>query len=118
MDPSHKKFRISGPEIRQLIPNLGGCVASDRIVVDGLNVGYMYREEPRDDVDSGWAFLSGDESQDYVDVPANWGVYAVNTICNYDPAIIPYLDSPSGKAFGRTQGTGSFEEEEFREDRE
>jgi hypothetical protein len=39
-------FKIPGEQIRRLIPNLGGCFASDRITVDGAPVGYMYREEP------------------------------------------------------------------------
>jgi Protein of unknown function (DUF2185) len=33
--------------------------------------------------------------------PDNWALYDVNTIANYDPTIIPYLDSPVGSAFGR-----------------
>ena len=43
--------------------------------------------------------------------PANLARYDVNTICNYDPAIIPYLESPVGRAFGRVEGTSKFEEE-------
>lgn len=111
MDPTKKRFKIPGDQIRQLIPNMGGCLASDRIMVDGLPVGYMYREEPDRDVDSGWRFLSGDESQVYVDDPDHLGIYAVNTVCNYDPSIIPYLDSPVGSAFGRVAGTDTFQAE-------
>lgn len=38
-----------------------GCFASDRIMVDGCPIGYMYREMPDDDTefsrsDSGWGF--------------------------------------------------------------
>lgn len=111
MDPTKKAFRIPGDQIRELIPNMGGCYASDRIMVDGLVVGYMYREESAHDVDSGWRFLSGDESQAYIDDPDRLGIYAVNTVCNYDPAIIPYLDSPTGSVFGRVEGTDIFQSE-------
>ena len=47
-----------------------GCFATDRILVDGEKVGYMYREEPADgnDWDSGWRFTAGDESQEYMDL--------------------------------------------------
>jgi hypothetical protein len=40
-------------------------------------------------------------------------VYEVNTICNYEPAIIPYLGAPIGSAFGRVAGTDIFEAEDF-----
>jgi hypothetical protein len=94
MDPRKKAFKISAGQIKSLISDMGGCYASDRITVDGMKVGYMYREEPDQDVDSGWRFFSGDESQEYGDNPDNFAIYEVNTICNYDPAIIRYLDAP------------------------
>jgi hypothetical protein len=71
----------------------------------------MYREQPRSDHDSGWHFFAGDESQEYADDADNFALYDVNTICNYDPAIIPLLDAPLGSAFGRVTGTDTFEPE-------
>ena len=106
-----KKFCKGADEIRQLIPDRGGCLASDRILVDGAAVGFMYREAASGSVQSGWVFTAGDEDQEYVDQPENWAVYEVNTICNYDPAIIPYLDHPVGAALGRVEGSDEFEEE-------
>src|SRR6185503_3859975 len=111
MNPSDKKFKIPRDKIRQLIQNMGGCFASDRITVDGALVGYMYREQPDDDADSGWRFFAGDESEEYADTPENFGIYEVNTICNYDVAIIPFLDAPFGSTFGRVAGTDQFEPE-------
>jgi hypothetical protein len=108
-----KSFKISGDQIRSLIPSMEGCFASDRITVDGARVGYMYREHPSKDGDSGWRFFAGDEPQEYVDDPNNLGIYEVNTICNYDSAIIPFLDAPVGSAFGRVPGTDRFKAEEF-----
>jgi len=68
----------------------------------------MYRDPPSNDVDSGWTFLSGDEAQDYLDNPANLGIYDVNTIANYDPSIIGYLDAPVLSAFERRPETNEF----------
>jgi hypothetical protein len=118
MDPRDKTFRIPGDHIRRIIPNMGGCFASDRITVDGAPVGYMYREQPDKKVDSGWRFFAGDESQEYADTPDNFALYEVNTICNYDPAIIPFLDAPVGSAFCRVPGTDRFEPEDFTEGHE
>jgi len=99
-----KKFRLSAEQIMPLATGLGGCIASDRIVVDGCKVGYMYRETPDNRMDSGWRFLAGDEDDGYTNEPANHGIYDVNTIANYDPEIIPYLDSGAGCAFERAAG--------------
>ena len=99
--PLDKKFKILGDKIVDLIGNIGGCIATDKITVDGLPVGYMYREEPSNDLDNGWRFFSGTEDQDYVDNPDNCCVYNTNTIANYDPAIIPYLDLPEGTHLDR-----------------
>ena len=103
-----KNFKLKAEEIKELIKGLGACFATDKITVDGLPVGYMYREEPDDDFDSGWRFFSGTETQDYVDDPNNTLIYDVNTIANYDKAIIPFLNAPYGAAFERVEGTNEF----------
>jgi hypothetical protein len=104
-----KKFAISGDAIRPLAPNNGACIASDRITVDGVPVGYMYREEPDNEIDSGWRFLAGDETDDYMDDSTKHDVYDVNTIANYDPEIIPLLDAPTGSEFARIAPGGPLE---------
>jgi hypothetical protein len=108
MAKSQKTFVLQADQIRPLVGYLGWCFATDRITVDGQKVGYMYREEPEDDTDSGWRFLSGTESQEYLDDPENLAIYDVNTIANYDPDIIPFLDAPVGAAFERSEGSGPF----------
>ena len=99
-----KKFAIPGDQIKPVAEGYGGCFATDMITVENRRVGYMYREEPDFDADSGWRFFSGGESQDHVDDPANTSIYDVNTIANYDPDIIPFLDAPVGSTFERGVG--------------
>ncbi|XQA62837.1 DUF2185 domain-containing protein [Xanthomonas sacchari] len=94
-----KQFRLSQDQIKPMAEGYGGCIATDRITVDGDSVRFMYREAPDNDVDSGWRFMSGYEDDAYMDNPANHAVYDVNTIANYDPSIIPFLDAPEGSAF-------------------
>jgi hypothetical protein len=84
-------------------PNRGGCIASDRITVDGEPVGFMYRDQPANELDSGWRMMAGDESEDYMDEPSNHEVYDLNTIANYDPDIVPLLDAPIGAEFERSE---------------
>jgi len=79
-----------------------GCFVSDMITKEGYKVGYMYREIPDDNVpDSGWRFLAGNEDEQYTDNPDNLHIFAINTVCNYDPDIIPYLSAEYGNAFIR-----------------
>lgn len=106
--PQNKQFKLRPEEIQKLIPPMGACFSTDHITIQGLPVGYMYREEPDNNMDSGWCFFSGTESREYLDDANNISLYDVNTIANYDPAIIPYLDSPSGTQLDRIFGTNQF----------
>ncbi len=90
-----KNFKIKAEELIELV-SFGGCIATDKITVEGLPVKYMYRSIPNNDIDSGWRFFSGTETQEYIDDLNNSRVYEVNTIANYDQSIIPYLDLPLG----------------------
>lgn len=94
----NKVFKLKADEIVKVI-DFGGCLATDRITVDGARVGYMYREEPANELDSGWRFFAGDEDEEYLADSNNTMVYAVNTIANYDPGILFYLDAPEGSRF-------------------
>jgi len=98
-----KTYYLTSSEIRELVPGRGSCIASDRILIDGARVGYLYREPPDNEIDSGWRFFSGDESQEYTDNASNFALYDVNTVANYDPQIIPLLDAPYGSAYERDQ---------------
>ncbi|MCL2873276.1 MAG: DUF2185 domain-containing protein, partial [Betaproteobacteria bacterium] len=102
-------------EIKPLAPNRGGCIATDMITVQGMPVGYMVREQSEHTDDSGWSFSAGIESQEYMDDTSNHGVYDVNTIANYSPDIIPFLDAPPFSAFARDKETGKFVEIPYEE---
>jgi len=100
-----KRFAIPRSQIRDLVSAPGGCFITDRVTIDGRPIGYMYREEADHSADSGWRFFAGDETPEYVDDATNMAIYAVNTAANYDPDIIPFLDTPAPCAFekvGRT----------------
>ena len=98
-------------EIQQLTDIKGGCLASNKITVDDEKVGYAYREKPDENFsnDSGWRFLAGDENEEYLANPDNFHVFELNTICNYDEAITPILESKIGSAFIR-KGDGLIED--------
>lgn len=104
--------------MKPLAEGHGYAFATDMISVAGQKVGYMYREEPEEDDDSGWCFMAGDETQDYMDDPNNLGMFDVNSIANFDPDIIPFLDAPFETAYARNEVTGEFEEVEYEAEEE
>lgn len=100
----NRDYHVKAEDMKDLLPDWAGadgCIATNRITVEGCKVGYCYREEPDGDWDSGWRFTAGDESGAYMDDPNNAGIYKLNTICNDDPEIIPLLNTPAPCAFER-----------------
>ena len=92
--------------MKNLLPDwdgANGCIATNRITVEGCKVGYCYREKPDGDWDSGWRFTAGDESDTYMDDPNNAGIYTLHSICNSNPDIIPLLNAPYNSAFVRDE---------------
>lgn len=105
-----KRFFLKEAEIKPLATDFGGCIATDMITVHGHLVGIMYREEPKDQGDSGWRFTAGCETEEYMEDMDNLSVYDVNIIANYDPEIIPFLGAATGSAFERDEESGQFHE--------
>jgi hypothetical protein len=104
---NHRRLR------KPLVPlttNGGGCLATDRIIVEGNQVGFMYRvkPDPKNKLDNGWRFFAGDESQEYINNLTNTHPYDLNTIANHDPAILPYLNSSYNTAFERIPNSRKF----------
>ncbi|MGN0663612.1 MAG: DUF2185 domain-containing protein [Negativibacillus sp.] len=110
-----KNWVIPGPQIKPILTDWQGpvgCLATDRIMVDGCKVGYLYRVEAVNAGDSGWRFFAGDEDDAYTSDPDKVGVFHLNTLCNYDPSILPLLNAPVGTAFIRDE-EGNFRREEL-----
>lgn len=103
-----KQLKLSNDEIKPLAIGHGGCLATDRITVEGHPVRFMYREAPGNQRDSGWRFMSGFEDDAYMDNLSNHGIYDVNTIANHDPSIIPFLTSHAGSAFEKAPESEGF----------
>lgn len=107
--PEEKQYKLRADQLEPIAEGHGACIASDKITVDGNPVGFMYREAAIHEVDSGWRFLSGLESDAYMQNASNHAFYDCNTIANYDRSIVPYLDSPVGSVFEKPPGTAEFE---------
>ena len=99
-----KEYKLKSEEIIKLIELKGGCIASNKITIDGLQIGYMYRENSSNESDSGWRFFAGNEDEVYTNNSDNFGIFDLNTICNYDRTIMPYLESEIGSSFEKING--------------
>jgi hypothetical protein len=104
-----KHYKLTADQLLPIAEGHGACIASDKITVDGAPVRFMYREEAIHEVDSGWRFFAGTESDAYMANASNHAFYDCNTIANYDRSIVPYLDAPIGSTFEKPPGAAEFE---------
>lgn len=84
------------------------CFVSHRVLYEGQKVGYCYRQEPDNDKDGGWRFLSGDESDEYVDDPDNISFVSLGALLREDDSPLKLLESPFGSAFAVDSESGAF----------
>ncbi|MCR5867738.1 DUF2185 domain-containing protein [Aquincola sp. J276] len=85
------------------------CVATEVITTRQKSVGYAYRDKPVSPADSGWRFLSGSESEQYMDQPSHYVTCVLADFVREHPEVAPLLAHPVGSAFARTKAGGSFE---------
>lgn len=98
-------FRAS----EKLVEKKIGCYVTDRISMDKCQIKYMERQLPNPQYpDSGWKFLAGDETMEYMSNPENIGIFPLNLIANWDKDILPFLDAPIGSVYVRNE-EGQFE---------
>ncbi|MDE6026203.1 MAG: DUF2185 domain-containing protein [Lachnospiraceae bacterium] len=81
---------------RKIILNLKSYV-SKKITEEGWKVGYMERNEPYNEQDSGWSFFAGNEDDDYTSDARNIElIYVGNVWQQLDSDIFKYIDMPVG----------------------
>lgn len=84
------------------------CFVTNRVLNDGMRAGYLYREEPDEEKDSGWRITANDESDEYMDDSKNCAYVSLGAVLSKDNSFIHLLDSPIGSAFIRDDETGEF----------
>lgn len=85
---------------------LDRCVAAKTVTEEGLSVGFLYREEPVFEHDSGWRFFSGGESDEYTDNADNFVVCSLAEITGRNPGIAALLSQPAGSAWESDENGG------------
>lgn len=91
---------------------VGYIIASGEVMHGGKKIGYVYREQPDNQNDSGWRAFSGEESQEYADEPKNFAMYNARTVVEKFPEITALLAHECPIAFERDPKTGEYVEVE------
>ena len=84
------------------------CFVTNRIMHDGAKVGYLYREEPDEERDSGWRITANDESDEYMENSDNIVYVSLGAVLSNDDSMVTLLEFPVGTAFVRDSKTGEF----------
>jgi hypothetical protein len=84
------------------------CFVTNRVLIDGQRVGYLYREEPDEERDSGWRLTANDESEEYMSNADNLAYVSLGAVLSKDDSFRDLLDSPVGSAFVRDEEAGRF----------
>lgn len=91
----HKKYYTELINKKNIL-NLQSVV-SKKITEEGFKAGYMERNEPHDEEDSGWVFLAGNEEEKYLSDHRNLECVSVGNVWRqFDPDIFNYIDMPVG----------------------
>ena len=82
-----------------LLAALDRCIVTNTVAKQGEPVGFLYREAPVFENDSGWRFFSGDETDEYTDDSDNFSVVSLSEITQSNPAIAALIAQPEGSAW-------------------
>lgn len=77
------------------------CFVTNNILYEGRQVGYLYREEPDYDDDSGWRFTAGDETDEYMEDSDNSSYVSLGAVLREDDSCLELLDREAGVAFAK-----------------
>lgn len=78
------------------------CFVTNNILYDSEKVGYLYREEPDYEDDSGWRFTAGNETDEYMDNPENSSYVSLAAVLREDDSIVELLEREIGVVFVRS----------------
>jgi hypothetical protein len=84
------------------------CFVSHRVLHEGARVGYLYRELPDSDNDSGWRMMAGDESDEYINDAAKLSFVSLGAVLREDASIVGLLETPAKCAFIRSDDDDQF----------
>ena len=77
------------------------CFVTNNVLYDGRQVGFLYREEPDNEDDSGWRFTAGDETDEYMEDSNNSSYVSLGAVLKEDDSFVDLLEREPGVEFIR-----------------
>lgn len=84
------------------------CFVTEQVLNGGHTMGWCYREEPQFPEDSGWRFLAGHETAEYLSDLSNLKCVSLTVMYYLDNEILTFLEAPYGTTVIR-RADGSFD---------
>jgi len=100
---------IADPVPDPTAPYRRRCFVTNRVLNEGALVGYLYREPPDQEGDSGWRITAGDETDAYMDNPKDSAYVSLGAVLSEDDSFRELLGTPAPCAYARNRETGRFE---------
>ena len=72
------------------------AIVSREISAGDAAAGFVYREAPAFEQDSGWRFFSGAEDDAYTDNPDHFQILPLNEVLEGNPEIVPLMSETQG----------------------
>lgn len=75
------------------------CFVTNNILYEGHSIGYLYREAPDNEDDSGWRFTGGSETDEYMGDADNISLVSLGAVLREDDSCLLLLEREEGVAF-------------------
>ena len=82
--------------MKKYVENAGSCIVTKSILNGETKFRWLFREEPLDNIDTGWMAFGDSDNDDYVNDPKNLTVVDLNTLINIEPTILNVYEMPIG----------------------
>lgn len=82
--------------MKKYVENAGSCIVTKSLLNGESNFRWLFREEPLNNIDTGWMAFGDSDNDEYVNDPKNLSVVDLNTLINIEPTILNVYEMPVG----------------------
>ena len=82
--------------MKKYVENTGSCIVTKSILNGETKFRWLFREEPLNNIDTGWMAFGDSDNDEYVNDPKNLTVVDLNTLINIEPTILNVYEMPIG----------------------
>lgn len=82
--------------MKKYVENAASCIVTKSILNGETKFRWLFREEPLNNIDTGWMAFGDSDNDEYVNDPKNLSVVDLNTLINIEPTILNVYEMPVG----------------------